>query len=34
MNNKEVSSHKKNLMHAKENKENEYYTLLNDIKAE
>lgn len=31
---KEVSSHKKNLMHAKENKENEYYTLLSDIKAE
>ena len=31
---KEVSSHKKNLMHAKENKENEYYTLLGDIKVE
>lgn len=28
-----VSSHKKNLMNAKSNKENEYYTLLEDIKA-
>ena len=31
---KNLSSHKKNLMHAKENKENEYYTLLSDIKSE
>ena len=29
-----VSSHKKNLMNAKNKKENEYYTLLEDIKAE
>ena len=30
----EVSSHKKNLMNAKKNKEDEYYTLLEDIKSE
>ena len=29
-----VSSHKKNLMNAKKNKEDEYYTLLEDIKSE
>ena len=31
---KTVSSHKKNLMDAKKKKENEYYTLLEDIKSE